>query len=189
LSGDPDRSGFLDAACRSPTDLAKSVFGRLQPGWKDIVACWLNHGANRSNRPDPVSRKRHHHPFARWPAVFGEPEEQLAPAGALLVTERELVVIAEEKEFSVGTPPEAPSAEESKVVFGGIITFVPRVRLKDFHVSHQENFGVLALQVQAAHGGDKLEFIFPSDNEKAVSQAMDQMLLSRASANKISSSS
>ena len=56
------------------------------------------------------------------------------------------------------------------------------VRLKDFHVSHQENFGVLALQVQAAHGGDKLEFIFPSDNEKAVSQAMDQMLLSRDSA-------
>jgi len=54
--------------------------------------------------------------------------------------------------------------------------------LKDFHVSHQENFGVLALQVQAAHGGDKLEFIFPSYNEKAVSQAMDQMLLSRDSA-------
>jgi hypothetical protein len=39
-----------------------------------------------------------------------------------------------------------------------------------------------ALQVQAAHGVDKLEFIFPSDNEKAVSQAMDQMLLSRDSA-------
>jgi hypothetical protein len=62
---------------------------------------------------------------------------------------------------------------------GGIITFVPGVRLADFNVSHQEGFDVLALQVQTAHGGEKLEIIIPSDNEKAVSKAMKQMLLSR----------
>ena len=118
----------------------------------------------------------------QWPAIFDGSQQQLAPAGALLITERELVVIAEEKAFSAESPAEAPSAEEPKEIFGGIITFVPRVRLKDFHVSHQESVGVLALQVRAAHGGEKLEVIFPSDNEKAVSKAMEQMLLSRGSA-------
>jgi len=60
--------------------------------------------------------------------------------------------------------------------FGGIITFFPRVRLADFHVSHHERFGVLALQMHAGHGGEKLEIIFPSKDEKAVSKAMEQVL-------------
>jgi hypothetical protein len=117
----------------------------------------------------------------QWPAVFGKSQEELAPAGALLVTERELVVISEEKEFSTERPAEARPAEESKAIFGGIITFVPRVRLKDFHVSHQEGSGVLALQVHAAHGGEELRVLFPPDDEKAVSKAMEQMLVSGGS--------
>jgi hypothetical protein len=118
----------------------------------------------------------------QWPAVFGGPQGELAPAGALLITERELVVITEEKEFAAESRAEAPSALEPKEIFGGIVTFVPRVRLRDFHVSHQENFGVLALQVHATHGGEKLEVNFPPDKEKAVSKAMEQMLLSKGSA-------
>ena len=117
----------------------------------------------------------------QWPAVFGRSQEELAPAGALLVTERELVVISEEKEFSTERPAEARPAEESKAIFGGIITFVPRVRLKDFHVSHQESLGVLALQVHATHGGEELRVLFPPDDEKVVSKAMEQMLVSRGS--------
>jgi hypothetical protein len=118
----------------------------------------------------------------QWPAFFAVAQEQLAPASALLVTERELVVIAEEKEFLSERPPETPSAEESKAIFGRVITFVPRVRLKDFHVSHQERCGVLALQVHAAHGGEELKVIFPSDDEMVVSKAMEQMLVSRGPA-------
>ena len=118
----------------------------------------------------------------QWLAIFGGSEQQLAPAGALLITERELVVIVEEQELSAEFLPEAPAAEEPKEIFGGIITFVPRLRLKDFRVSHQESFGVLALQVGAAHGGEKLEVMFPYDNEKTISKAMEQMLLSRGSA-------
>ena len=115
----------------------------------------------------------------QWPAVLGGSLEELAPAGALLVTERELVVISEEKEFAGERPPEARPADESKAIFGGVITFVPRVRLEAFHVSHQEGSGVLALQVHAAHGGQELKVIFPSDDEIAVSKAMDRMLVSR----------
>jgi hypothetical protein len=115
----------------------------------------------------------------QWPAVFGGSEGELAPAGALLVTERELVVIAEEKEFLAERTPETASAEESRAIFGGIITFVPRLRIKDFHVSHEDGFGVLALQVDAAHGGEEVKVMFPSDDETAVSKAMEQMLLRR----------
>ena len=118
----------------------------------------------------------------QWPAVFDGSQGELAPAGALLITERELVVIAEEKEFAAESGPGTPSAGEPKEIFGGIITFVPRIRLKDFHVSHQENLGILALQVHAVHGGEKLEVIFPPDDEIAVSKAMEQLLLPRASA-------
>jgi hypothetical protein len=111
-----------------------------------------------------------------WRAIFGSSQEQLAPAGALLITERELVVISDEQNSAAERPPESP-AEEPKETIGGIITFVPRVRLVDFQVSHQESFDVLALQLHAAHGGEKLEIIFPSDDEKAISMAMEQMLL------------
>jgi hypothetical protein len=107
----------------------------------------------------------------QWPAIFGGFQRELAPAGALLVTARELVLISEEKRS-----PRQLTGDDYE--FGGIITFFPRVRLADFHVSHHERFGVLALQLHAAHGGEKLEIIFPSEDERAVSKAMEQVLAS-----------
>jgi hypothetical protein len=86
-----------------------------------------------------------------------------------LVTAREFVLISEEK----GSPRQLTGDLHE---FGGIVTFFPRVRLADFHVSHHERFGVLALQLHAAHGGEKLEIIFPFDEERAVSKAMERVL-------------
>ena len=145
-----------------------------------IFETWPMKIRNEAQRYSP--RGQRYLAAIQWPAILGGSQEQLIPAGALLVTERELVVIAEEEEFSAESPSEAPSAEESRQIFGGIITFVPRVRLKDFRVGHQEGLGVLALELRAADGGEKLEVKFPSDNETAVSKAMEQMLLSRGSA-------
>jgi hypothetical protein len=119
----------------------------------------------------------------QWPAIYGGHEQQLAPHGALLITERELVAISEQKDSSPESALEAISAKEPKEKFGGIITFVPRVRLLDFHVSHQDGFDVLALELHAAHGGQRLEIIFPSDEEQAVRKAMEQMLSSQGSTN------
>jgi hypothetical protein len=110
----------------------------------------------------------------QWPAIFGGHKRQLVPHGALLITERELVAISEQKEASA----ESTLGGELKEKFGGIITFVPRVRLSDFHVSHQEGFDVLALELHAAHGGEKLEITFPSNEEAVVRKAMEQLLLS-----------
>ncbi|MBV8899638.1 MAG: hypothetical protein JOY92_05950, partial [Verrucomicrobia bacterium] len=46
----------------------------------------------------------------------------------------------------------------------------------EFQVSRQEHVGVLALLVKAAHGGEKLEYAFPSANETAVAKAVEQTL-------------
>jgi hypothetical protein len=105
----------------------------------------------------------------QWPAVAGGFQRELAPAGSLLVTEREVVVISEEK-----ISPRQHAGDVHK--FGGIITFFPGGRLADFHVSHHERSGVLALQVHAMHGGEKLEVTFPSDYETTVRTAMGKAL-------------
>jgi hypothetical protein len=99
----------------------------------------------------------------------------------VLINGRELVLISEEQKSLAEPSPESSSEEEPKEMppeqeIAEIITFVPRARLTDFQVSHQEHFGVLALQVRATSGGEKLEIIFPSDDEKAISKAMEQVL-------------
>ena len=48
----------------------------------------------------------------QWPAILGGSERQLAPAGALLITERELVLISEGKESATEPSPEDSSGEE-----------------------------------------------------------------------------
>ena len=124
-----------------------------------------------------------------WPAVSGGFQRELCPAAALLVTKRELVLISEVK-----TPPRQLTGELNKLpvsqknaepavleeefprpkVGGTIVTYFPRVRLAASQVSHHERFGVLALQAHAAHGGERLEIIFPSDRENIVSDAVKQ---------------
>jgi hypothetical protein len=64
---------------------------------------------------------------------FGGFGIELVPAGALLVTERELVLIADQK-----TPRELGEADLQN--FGGIITHFPMARLADFHIIHDLAF-------------------------------------------------
>jgi hypothetical protein len=137
-----------------------------------------------------------------WPAVVDESQRQLAPAGALAITERDLVLISDEREpgpteeVVSGETPSEPSIIPDRETTGGElsdlpadlfefgenITVIPRVRLAEFQVSHQEDFSVLTLQVRSTHGGGKLEVLFPSGDEKAVSQAMERALLPGGSA-------
>jgi hypothetical protein len=101
----------------------------------------------------------------RWISPDGELDDALCPSGALLITERELVFIAEQKAF-----PRQHVGDLHR--FGGIITYFPLIRLSDFHISHHGHFGVLALLIHAAHGSEKLEIAFPSEREKAVQKTM-----------------
>jgi hypothetical protein len=107
-----------------------------------------------------------------WPAIMSGFQRELAPAGALLITEREFVFISEEKRSP-------RQLKDAVYEFGGIITFFPRVRLTDFHVSHHDRFGVLALQVHSTHGGEKLEILFPSDEERTLSNVIERVLFER----------
>jgi hypothetical protein len=103
----------------------------------------------------------------QWPAILDGFRRELAPAGALLVTEDELVLITDEK---------APDWSHGELVkYGGVITYFPLARLADFHVGQQDRFSVLALLVHASHGGERLEILFPSDHEKAISKAMQRV--------------
>jgi len=99
----------------------------------------------------------------QWPPVNAAFQRVLSPAGALLVTDRELVLISE--------------GNASPFDSGASITYFPVVRLADFHVGHHGRFGFLALQVHAAHGGEKLEIMFPPGCEQAVSRGMEQVLV------------
>jgi hypothetical protein len=102
-----------------------------------------------------------------------------SPVGALLITERELIVISEEQTSSMQAEEEAQPAEEVEEDLSEIITFIPRVRVADFRVSQREDFGVLSLQIRATNGGQELEIIFPPEEEQAVVQAMEQIVRSR----------
>jgi len=92
----------------------------------------------------------------RWPSLVDALRRPVCPAGALLVTERELVLISEEK--TTGDI--------------GVIIYFPLVRLRDFHVSHQQRLGVLALEAYAKRGAERLEILFPADYANALSKAM-----------------
>jgi hypothetical protein len=99
----------------------------------------------------------------QWPAVNAAFQRELAPAGALLVMDRELVLMSE--------------GDASPLQSGSIITYFPVARLADFHVGHHDRFGFLALQVHAAHGGEKLEIMFPPGCEQAVLRGMEHVLV------------
>ena len=73
------------------------------------------------------------------------------------------------------------AGKQLEETIGEVVTFVPRVRLKDFQVGHQEGIETLSLQVRAAHGSEKLEIRFSSENKKAISEAMGKMLGSGSS--------
>lgn len=102
----------------------------------------------------------------RWTSVESELNGALCPSRALLITEGELVAISEQKAL----PRQQPGDLQE---FGGIITYCPLLRLSDFHISRHGYFGVLTLLIQAPHGSDKLNIVFPSDREKAVFKTME----------------
>jgi hypothetical protein len=152
---------ILSGIDRTPVRMAK-----IDDGGTSLFEAWPVKFRSEAERYRPKGQ-----PLlaaTQWSAIIDGFQRELCPAGALLVTERELVLISEEKRA-----PRLHHGDFRK--FGGIITYFPLVRVLDFHVSHHERFGVLALRVHAVHGGEKLEIIFPADHEKAVSKELEQI--------------
>jgi hypothetical protein len=165
-------------------DPALQAVAEKDQGERSMFEAWPMKFRNEAQRYRPGGQRLL--AALQWPVIFHEDRRELAPAGALLITKREIVLISEEKKNSAKSAEKASSKQDPEGILaeeksGGTITFVPRVRLADFRVTHQEHFGVLALQVHSGRGGEKLEIIFPSDEEEAISQAMEQVVLSRGS--------
>src|SRR5207302_11040792 len=102
----------------------------------------------------------------RWPASFDGFKRELTPAGALLLTARELALIVEK--------PLPWMRLREQQTLGVIVTYFPLIRLARFNISQHERFSILELEMHASHGGEKLEIVFPPEYEQAVLKLMQQ---------------
>lgn len=104
-----------------------------------------------------------------WEAIYGGFGREIAPASALICTEQELVLVAEEK---------APrwSREEKHDKYGEIITYFPLRSLANYQIIEQHQFDILSLEVHARHGDEKLEVIVPKGQRESVEALMESYL-------------
>jgi hypothetical protein len=105
-----------------------------------------------------------------WETIYGGFGREIAPAGALICTERELVLVAEEK------APVWQSREERHDKYGEIITYFPLRCLADYRIIEQDQFDILALEVHARHGGEQLKVIFPPEQREGIKALMEKCL-------------
>lgn len=109
----------------------------------------------------------------RWPAVHGGFGRELAPAAALLITDREILLVSEEKAWSTG-PRQAK--------YGRVATYFPLARLARFGFREGERLSILDLEMHAIHGGETLQIPFPSERAQEVAHVVEQALQRRSDA-------
>jgi hypothetical protein len=100
-----------------------------------------------------------------WEEIRGGFGRELAPAAAVLLTDRHVVVIAEEKTgrwFQFG----------HRAKYGAIIKYFPLKRLAEFRIEPHPRLSILELYGYEDHGREKLDIIFPSAQREAVTRLM-----------------
>jgi len=117
----------------------------------------------RNAVPEALAEGRPPVAAVQWPAVYGSYGRVLAPAAALLTTDRELVLITE-KRVRIRPP--------RQTKYGYIATFFPLVRLVGFGFRRNERFIILDLEMDASHGGETLQILFPPQLEQEVAQVL-----------------
>lgn len=104
-----------------------------------------------------------------WPTLQDGFRRELAPAGALLLTARELVVITGEK-----APPWAKDWTLAQL--GDIVIYVPLGRLTGCHVDPHRKLGVLGLEIGTRGGSEGLDILFAVEKIPEVHQLMERVL-------------
>lgn len=117
--------------------------------------------ALRNAIPHTLTRNQRLLALTRWDTVYGGFKREIAPAAALLATDRELVLVSEEKAW-----PSLPHLAK----YGFVTTYFPLARLAAIHFDRQERFSVLDLEMHASHGGEKLKILFPSGKEDEIAR-------------------
>jgi hypothetical protein len=100
----------------------------------------------------------------QWAEVYGAFRRQLAPAAAMLLMQRYIVIIAEEKPGWLQFRP--------RTNYGQIITYFPINRLARFQIDRAGRFSLLELEGCRGDKGEKLVIILPRDKEEAVSRLL-----------------
>ena len=103
----------------------------------------------------------------QWKNICGVFRRQLAPAAALLLTDRHVIVIAEEK-------PSGWFQFRARPQYGQIITYLPLDRLASFRISENSRFDILEIVGDEGHGKEALKIMFPHDQAKAVTRLMNE---------------
>jgi hypothetical protein len=120
----------------------------------------------REKIPENIANGQHLLATIEWPAVRGGFGRELAPAAILLATDREIVLLSNEKAWG--------GIKEAK--YGTIATHFPLVRLESYHLHSHPRFAVLQLNMHASHGGEMLEILFPSDHANAVASVLERAM-------------
>jgi hypothetical protein len=100
-----------------------------------------------------------------WPTVFGFFRRELAAAGALLMTDRHLVIIAEEKSRFWFRP-----RDETK--YGAAITYIPRSRISGFQIHEHRRINILEVAVHRERGGDEFQVAFPMEETERITSLL-----------------
>jgi hypothetical protein len=113
-----------------------------------------------------------------WEEMRGVFGRELAPAAALVVTDRHIIVIAEEKisrwfQFRRSTK------------YGAIISYLPLDRFTGFQIKLHRRSRVLELESRGNSGGETLDITSPPDKEEAVHRAMQKARRNRATTSNV----
>jgi hypothetical protein len=103
----------------------------------------------------------------QWGEIYGGFHRQLAPAAALLLTDRHIIIIAEEK-------PSGWFQFRERSHYGEIITYFPLDRLASFRVSEHSRFDIFEIVGHEGHGSETLEVMLPHDRADAVKRLMTE---------------
>ena len=104
-----------------------------------------------------------------WSAVPGGQsrgfQRELAPAGMLVLTERELILISDEKTWSWLRVGRADK-------YGNVVTYCPLSRLENYRVLADDRLAQLELEIRAGGGGETVKVEFPPAQQRSIGDLM-----------------
>jgi hypothetical protein len=104
-----------------------------------------------------------------WPTILGGFRRELAPAGALFLTDRHLIVVVEERSS-------AWFRKKDEVTYGASITYFPRGRLSGFQIQEHRRFHILELEAEGLAGAEEFQVLFPPENDQEIAKLLSQLV-------------
>jgi hypothetical protein len=141
--------------------------GKVESNWRDskVLREWPLKFRNVSSIYAPRGSRLLN--GVQWGEIYGGFHRQLAPAAALLLTDRHIIIIAEEK-------PSGWFQFRERSHYGEIITYFPLDRLASFRISEHARFDILEIVGHEGHGSETLEVLLPHDHANAVKLLMKE---------------